>query len=393
MTEQRRTITDAPENSETPLDELRTWVTPTRLFFVRNHFDVPQTDPARWQLSIEGCLENPRTISLTELEGMSQRSVFATIECAGNGRSFIQPRAAGVQWGAGAIAHAEWTGVPLADVLESVGIRPEAKEIIFHGADSGPESGVSTPVGFARSLPLEKALHPDTLLALRMNGEPLEDGHGKPCRLLVPGWYGVASVKWLERIEVIDHAFDGYFQTVKYTIKQQTPRGVESVGVGTMAIKSEIVRPRLDETLDIGAQRVFGVAWAGGEDSVRRVEVSTDGGQRWHDANLIGVQAPYSWALWEYHWRVDAPGAYSILSRATSSSGETQPAEHDSLRAGYVINYARPRPVRVQPAAAVAAEPSDSDAETLLYDMNAFAEANAALPLDVEMEFSEGAGI
>src|SRR5262249_9312327 len=170
---------------------------------------------------------------------------------------------------------------------ERAGVRPEAVEALFEGADRGTEPDHPAPMHFARSLPLAKAFDPDTLLVLRMNGELLEPNHGYPLRLFVPGWYGVASVKWLHRIEVIDHAFKGYFQGVKYTIQRRTHDAVETAIVGAMAVKSEIIRPSNGATAGVGANRVFGVAWAG-EDAVARVEVSTDGGNSWCDAELLG---------------------------------------------------------------------------------------------------------
>ena len=320
---------------------------------------------------------------------LPERTVFATVECAGNGRSFLAARAAGVQWGAGAVGHAEWTGVPLKLVLEKSGLEADAREVLFEGADTGTESDHPEPMAFARSLPLAKALHPDTLLAFRMNGEVLDPIHGYPLRLFVPGWYGVASVKWLRRIEVVNQPFHGYFQSVKYTIQRPTPRGLETEIVGPMEVKAEIIRPRSGDTLGLGGNRLFGVAWAG-EDAVRRVEVSTDGGATWNDASLMGPQAAYSWTLWEYLWEAESPGEYTILVRATSSRGRVQPMEHDPHNGGYLIHHSRPLSVRV----AASRRPIEvADVHTIMYDMNAFAEENTRLPLDVEMEFSAGEGI
>src|SRR5437588_11659314 len=243
MAEQRRIVTAVPENSETPLESIRSWVTPNRLFFVRNHFEVPALELTGWRLHVGGCVAQAKTWSWDELGSLPERTVFATVECAGNGRSFLKPHVHGVQWGAGAIGHAEWTGVPLKAVLEQAGIKPGALEVLFEGWDSGSESDHPEEMCFARSLPLAKALHPDTLLAYRMNGELLEPVHGFPVRLFVPGWYGVASVKWLKRIEVLDRPFKGYFQTVKYTRQRRGRKGTETELVGPMAVKSEILRP------------------------------------------------------------------------------------------------------------------------------------------------------
>src|SRR5262245_56975824 len=237
MAEQRKVVTAEPENSETPLDNVRSWVTPTRLFFVRNHFAMPVLDLATWQLRVEGRVKQRRTWTWDELNELPERTVFATVECAGNGRSFLSERKAGVQWGAGAIGHAEWTGIPLSVVLERSGLEKDACDVLFEGTDVGTESDHPEPMNFQRSLPLAKALHPDTLLVTRMNGELLDPTHGYPLRLFVPGWYGVASVKWLRRIEVIDHPFRGYYQSVKYTVQRQTASGVETEVIGPMMPK------------------------------------------------------------------------------------------------------------------------------------------------------------
>ncbi len=390
MTEHRKVITAAPENSETPLDGVRSWVTPNRLFFVRNHFVVPHLDVTDWRLAVGGRVERPGAWTWDQLAALPQRSVFATMECAGNGRSFLPRKVDGVPWGAGAVGHAEWTGVPLSAILQKVGVRPGAVEVLFEGADWGTEPDHPAPMPFARSLPLAKALDPDTLLATRMNGELLEASHGFPLRLLVPGWYGVASVKWLRRIEVLAEPFRGYFQTVKYTVQRATPAGPERVAVGPMAVKSEIIRPRPGEVVGVGTNRVFGVAWAGPE-AVARVEVSTDGGARWSDAELIGMRAPYSWALWEYLWEVAAPGRHTILARATSAGGAVQPAAHDPLHDSYVVHHSRPHPVEV--VRDRESHDRGGDAATLVYDMNAYAEENTRFPLDVDLEFAGGEGI
>jgi DMSO/TMAO reductase YedYZ molybdopterin-dependent catalytic subunit len=389
MAEQRKVVTAQPENSETPLDSVRSWVTPTRLFFVRNHFSVPAVDLAAWRLIVEGRVTKRRAWTWDDLMDLPERTVFATVECAGNGRSFLAERQPGVQWGAGAVGHAEWTGVPLALVLERCGLEPDAVEVLFEGADVGTEPDHPEPMPFKRSLPMAKALHPDTLLAFRMNGEILDPTHGYPLRLFVPGWYGVASVKWLRRIEVLNAPFRGYFQSVKYTVQRTTEHGVESEIVGPMMPKSEIIRPRAGAVLGLGANRLFGAAWAG-EDSVGRVEVSTDGGATWNSATLMGLQAPYSWTLWEYLWEVESPGEHTVLVRATSSRGRVQPAEHDALNGGYLIHHSRPLRLRVASGRSAI---DDARVETILYDMNAYAEENLRMPLDVDMEFSAGAGI
>jgi DMSO/TMAO reductase YedYZ molybdopterin-dependent catalytic subunit len=278
MAEQLKVVTQSPQNAETPLGDVHGWVTPTRLFFVRNHFDIPQLDVSTWRLSVGGCVSRPLELTWNELNEMPQRTLLATLECAGNGRSFLAQKVPGVPWGAGAVAHAEWSGVPLREVLELAGIDDGTVEIVATGADVGSEPDHPDSMNFARGLPAAKALHRDTLLALRMNGEPLTPSHGFPLRLLVPGWYGVASVKWLTRLDASPVPYPGYFQTVKYTIKRIGNGSQETVPLAEMAVKSEIVRPFAGEALGLGKQRVFGLAWAGPRSCARLLAKRLDWG-------------------------------------------------------------------------------------------------------------------
>ncbi len=389
MQTERKIVTAGPENSETPLEHVASWVTPNRLFFVRNHFEPPVVrEPQAWELTLEGMVAKPTRWSFAQLAAMPQHSIFATVECAGNGRSFLRQKAAGVQWGAGAIGHAEWTGVRLRDLLEPAGVKTGAQEIIFEGADQGTEDGEK--MNFSRSLPLAKALDSDTLIALRMNGEWLEPNHGAPLRLFVPGWYGVASVKWLRTMRVIDHAYQGYFQTVKYSIDRGTNSGKRRQPLGPGAVKSEILFPRAGEQLRVGTNRVAGVAWAG-EERVTRLDLSTDGGRSWHAAHLKGIQQPYSWCQWETLWTVTAPGDYTLMSRAHTAAGQTQPFEYDVDNLGYIINVVRPHSVRITSGDQSAA--TFADADTWRDFMEAFAEENTRRPLDVELALTAGDGI
>jgi DMSO/TMAO reductase YedYZ molybdopterin-dependent catalytic subunit len=391
MTNPRVVVTAEPENSETPLQSVGPSVTPTDLFFVRNHFDVPQIGETDWRLRIEGCVRHPIDLDWSGLADFPKRRVFATVECAGNGRKFLQPREAGVQWGAGALGHAEWTGIPLKWVLEKAGVKPQAMEVLFEGADRGTEPDHPQPMNFARSLPLAKALHEDTLLATHMNGRRLEPNHGYPLRLFVPGWYGVASVKWLTRIELIDYEYHGYFQHEKYTVKRETAAGIETSIIGPMVVKSEIIHPRSDASIGCGRHRIFGAAWAG-EDDVSAVELSFTKGNSWRSATLLGAPAPYSWRLWEYTWEVHEPGEYELLARATTSKEVAQPLKHTALNGGYIVNFSRPIRVRVDASKPMA--PTAQDHELLPYAyLNEFAEDNSRLPLDVDMAFSGGEGI
>ena len=342
----RRFITRSPENSETPIEAFRNWITPNDQFYVRNHFDDPDMEDPAWTLRIEGCVDRDLSYSKEDLDAMVQSSLVATLECAGNGRSFLEGRAPGVQWGAGAVGNAEWSGVEVRALLEPAGIQDKALEVVFEGSDSGVDSESDGAVRFARSLPLDMATHPDTLVALRMNGEALSKEHGYPARLVVPGWYGVASVKWLRALRVVSEPFRGYFQTTRYTVKRKSASGLSDDVVGMMLPKSEITRPRQGDTLALGTHLVEGVAWAGPE-AVAAVELSCDGGDSWHRAEFVSPQRRYTWTHWRVEWEASQPGAYKLLSRAISASGEIQPVRHNPLHGGYHINFSRPLEVKV----------------------------------------------
>ncbi len=387
---ERRVLVAQPENSETPLGELRSWVTPSRLFFVRNHFDTPLIERDAWRMRVSGRVERELELDWASIERLPMRSVFATMECAGNGRSFLDQETHGVQWGAGAIGHAEWTGAPLRLVLEQAGVTDAAREVVFTGHDRGVEPDHPQTMAFARSLPLEKALDDDTLLAVAMNGEPLTPEHGFPVRLIAPGWYGVASVKWLERIHVTEKAFHGYYQSVKYTVARRTGRGLATEIVAEMQPKSEILRPQPGEQCGLGLNRIVGVAWAG-PDAVAAVEISTDGGRNWTQAELTGISAPYSWTLWQYSWRPEQPGPCRLLSRAVSSAGRVQPVRHDPLYRGYLIHHSRPVEVEVSPTWGAEAVDYSRGAAKKAFDEAA--RQRSELKLDVEMKVGGGAGI
>jgi DMSO/TMAO reductase YedYZ molybdopterin-dependent catalytic subunit len=390
MTVQQKVLSTTPENRETPITEVSSWVTPNKWFFVRSHYETPTINISNWRLAIGGCVERALDLSWDQLEAMPRRSVFATMECAGNGRSFLKPHVEGVQWTAGAVGHAEWSGVPLRHVLERAMLKRDAKEIVFYGGDAGIEHKDQPPQAFARSLPLEKALHPDTLLATRMNGELLDPSHGYPVRLVVPGWYGVASVKWLARVEAVMEPFRGYYQTSKYTVQHRTGGGTRTDIVGPMPVKSEIMRPVEGDVLGLGGNRVFGMAWAG-EHAVAAVEVSVDGGSTWQRAELQGIRAPYSWTAWEFLWEPAGPGQYSLMSRAISTSGEVQPMDHDTDRGGYLITFCRPIPVSVD--AGRRSYDNLGDVATLQREVASVARERSTMPLDADIAFMSGAGI
>jgi len=331
MNSERKFVTQAPENSETPLEQVASWVTPNRLFFVRNHFEPPVVREAQaWSVALEGLVTKPTRWTFAQLAAMPQHIVFATVECAGNGRSFLREKAAAVQWGAGAIGHAEWTGVRLRDLLQPAGLNANALEIVFEGADRGSEPDHPQPMFFSRSLPVAKALDPDTLIALRMNGELLDGNHGAPMRLFVPGWYGVASVKWLRTIRVIDHAYPGYFQTVKYSIDRGAAGAKRRMPLGPGIVKSEILHPAANATLNLASHRIAGIAWAG-EERIAGVDVSTDGGRSWTESVLQGPVQPKAYTRFTHMWRWNGQESL-LMSRAVDETGYVQPYREDLLK-------------------------------------------------------------
>ena len=341
-----------PENLEFPFSSLNSYITPNDRFYVRSHFAVPTIDRANWRLKVEGAVKTPLELSYDDLMRMNAQTTTATLECAGNARVFLSPAAKGAQWGLGAVSNAEWAGVPLGAVLQRAGVDPNAVEVIFEGADMGEIKDPPKPTGaihFARSLPLSHALLPGVLLAHHMNGEPLPVSHGFPLRLVVPGWYGMASVKWLTRIIVTPQPFNGHFQSVDYATWQR-PYGIPTrVALTEMQIKSEIARPDMREVIKAGSvYRVFGAAWTGDSD-IARVEVSADSGSTWQNAQLTGAPARHAWRFWEYKWAVPTrAGRYTLLSRATDARGNVQSMQRQPDLENYVINYALPIDVDVK---------------------------------------------
>jgi DMSO/TMAO reductase YedYZ molybdopterin-dependent catalytic subunit len=349
-----------PENLEFPFAALHSFITPNEQFFVRSHFPTPQLDPRTWRLRIEGAVERPCEFSYDELLQMPGRAVVATIECAGNGRIFLSPKVEGLQWELGAVGNTEWTGVALSELLARAGVRPEAVEVVFEGADSGKLAKPPSPgnIHFANSIPVTKALSGDVLLAHTMNGEPLPPAHGFPLRAVVPGWYGMVAVKWLSRIVVIDRPFRGYFKTADYTYWERRENlPVQLLAVTETEIKAQIARPVMRERVPANEDyRVYGAAWAG-EAEVAQVELSVDGGATWQAARLLGEARRYAWRFWDYRWRTPAQsGRRILLARATDSRGRVQPIQRDPHRGSYVISHAMPIEVEVSTKSAGATD-------------------------------------
>jgi DMSO/TMAO reductase YedYZ molybdopterin-dependent catalytic subunit len=311
-------------------------ITPKAHFYVRNHFQMPVLDSVAWRLSVGGLVDRPMSLSLPELKRMRSETMMVTLECAGNGRSLLTPATEGEQWGWGAVSTAEWTGVPLTEVLDRSGVKSGARELAFRGADRGAVDGREGEVHFERSLDLDTARASDALLAYAMNGEPLGIQHGYPLRLVVPGWYGVASVKWLTDIQVIDRAFSGYFQADRYQYEWTSDGTVAREPVTLQRVRALITEPKPGEEIERGELTIRGVAWSGAA-PIDRVELSIAGG-RWQQARLVGERHRYAWQWWELLADVSEPGTISLRARATDVAGRTQPKDPEWNRLGYGAN-------------------------------------------------------
>jgi sulfite oxidase len=325
---------------ETPVEYFDTWLTPVPHFFVRNHMHEPSELEANdWRLSLGGEVEKPITLSLADLSKLETHTVVNTLECAGNGRSLHRPQVPGIQWGKGAVSTARFSGPRLRDVLQRAGVKSTGKHVMFRGLDEVP--GKVPP--FIRSIPIEKALDADTLVATHMNGSPLTKHHGFPARALVPGWIGAASCKWLTEIKVLESEFVGNFMSPGYRFPNQAvePGGAvkpeDTHPLTALNVKSVISGPSDGASVKAGKLTVRGAAWAGEADIVK-VEISTDGGASWSPAKLGREQAHYAWRLWSYDWKAGKSGDYTILSRATDTRGRTQPATPMWNPSGYLYN-------------------------------------------------------
>jgi sulfane dehydrogenase subunit SoxC len=323
------------------LEGLRYPITPVGMHYLLIHFDIPLIDPAAYELEIGGLVSTPLRLTLDEIKARPALTVPVTMECGGNGRAHLSPRPISAPWHEEAVGCAEWTGTPLKPILEEAGVLDDAVEVVFSGHDRGIDAG--SEHDYERSLSLADALREEVLLAYAMNGQPLPPQHGFPLRLVVPDWYGMASVKWLRKITAIDEPFSGVQQALKYRYKQsgddpgapvtrKRPRAL-MVPPGIPEFLSRKRRVRAGKTL------VEGRAWSG-FGPVERVEFSSDGGHTWEDAQLGEPLGPYAWRPWSYEWNAREPGEYELCVRATDASGKTQPTDGDETwnHGGYGVN-------------------------------------------------------
>lgn len=327
-------LTRDPANAETPLERQTGVITPTSRHYVRDHFARPRPPT---QLVVDGAVRTPLRLTLDDLRALPARSLVVTLECAGNGRAFLDPPVPGEQWRIGAVGTAEWTGTSLRTVLAMAKPLPGAVEVLCVGADMGTPADVGARIAYERSLSLADAMHDDVLLAYAMNGAELPVEHGAPLRLVVPGWYGMASVKWLARLRLLERPFDGFFQARRYIVGDRPLREI--------AVRAVITRPRDGQRLAAGPLVVAGYVWSGRGD-VDRVEVSDDAGASWRAATLETAVSRYAWRQWQVEITPRAAGTLTLLARAVTTAGLRQPTTPVRTALGYENNAARP--VRVE---------------------------------------------
>jgi DMSO/TMAO reductase YedYZ molybdopterin-dependent catalytic subunit len=312
-------------NHAIPLEGLLYDVTPTGMHYTLVHYDIPLVQPSAWRLTLDGAVRTPLTLTLDELQRRPVRTLRVTLECAGDGRALLSPRPLSQPWLTGAVGTAEWTGTPLRPLLEEAGPAGDVVDVVFTGLDRGIEGGIEQD--YQRALPLSEALHEDALLAWGMNGRPLEPQHGAPLRLVIPGWYGMAHVKWLRAITALTAPYTGY----QHTAYQYGPtRSEPGEPVTFMRVRSLMVPPGIPDFLtrtrvvDRGAVALTGRAWSS-RAAITRVEVSVDGGQTWAEAELEPPAHAHAWQGWRFTWDATTPGVYELLCRATDARGAVQP--------------------------------------------------------------------
>jgi DMSO/TMAO reductase YedYZ molybdopterin-dependent catalytic subunit len=347
-----------PEDLEMPPAGFADFITPVDHFFVRTHVSVPNVDIASWQLQVDGNVANPLMLSMRALRSMPSAEIVAVLECAGNGRAFFDPPVAGIQWTHGAVGNGRWRGVRLADVLRRAGIKEGTVEILFDGADVP----IGTMADFQRSIPLAKALHPDTLLAYDMNGQPLPVKHGFPLRVIVPGWAGDSWMKWVTSVRVLSEPSTGWWMKNAYLYPRQPVAPGSTVPpdamtpITSLRVKSVISFPSSSTALPVGKPIVIrGAAWSGDAGNVKDVSVSIDRGRTWKPARLTSPVTRFGWRLWEFAWTPSSEGQHVLLARASDSKGSVQPIVAEWNPGGYLWNAVARADVSVGGVAQIAA--------------------------------------
>ena len=347
-------LNDRPVNAETPPHLLDDMITPTSRHFIRNNGIPPEDVSAEgWELTIDGLVDNPMTMSIDDLKSNFEVVTEAlTLECGGNGRAFFDPPAKGNQWTLGAVACSRWTGVRLADVLKAAGVKDSVIYTAHYGADAHL-SGDPEKLPISRGVPIAKAMNPHNLIAFEQNGEPIHPMNGAPLRLVVPGWPGSCSQKWLTRIELRDIVHDGPKMTgTSYRVPNRPVERGEEVAkedfeiIEAMPVKSLITSPESGGTANSRTMTVRGHAWAG-DRAVRRVDVSIDFGATWTAAGLDAPENPYAWQHWQTEVSFPKPGYYEVWARATDDAGVAQPFAIAWNPKGYLNNSMHRISVRV----------------------------------------------
>ena len=339
-------LAQATRNRGMPLEALRYDVTPVGLHYLLVHFDIPPLDPASWRLRVGGNVRRRLELTLDDVKARPAVTMPVTLECAGNGRARLEPRPISQPWLHEAVGTASWTGTPLAGVLADAGLEAGTVDLVFTGADHGIEGGEE--LDYARSLPLGEAMRPEVLLAYEMNGRPLEPQHGFPLRLLVPGWYGMTSVKWLSSIVALTEPFRGFHQAVAYHYQDSE----EDPGEPVTRIRPRALMippgfpdfPERQRYVERGPTTIQGRAWSGAA-PVTRVEVGVDG--EWSEADLAEPAGEWAWRAWSYEWDA-TPGDHVLSCRATDATGDTQPAEQPWNFQGMGNNLTQDVPVTVR---------------------------------------------
>jgi DMSO/TMAO reductase YedYZ molybdopterin-dependent catalytic subunit len=337
-----------PENQEAPIHFINLTSFPEELLYRRNHFAYPILQKESYSLSIHGEVAQPRTLDYGFIRSLPSRKVPVVLECAGNKRSFFEPKTFGEQWERGALGHGIWKGTSLSHLLQIAGIKPSAQEVIVEGWDAGSRDDMPGIFPYARSIPINKAMHPDTLLAYEYNGYPLTRRHGYPFRLIVPHWYAMASVKWVRRIIVTESPFQGPFQSVDYQYYPDKANEQVKHPVTVLNVNSSIQKPLDQSIMRKGKHDIQGIAWTGlGE--INQVELSFDEGDTWVGAKLGRTPfQPRSWVHWGYEWEVNRTGEYSIISKSRDTYGRVQPMAAYWNRKGYGYNAADQVIIRVE---------------------------------------------
>ncbi len=345
----REELALATRNHGFPLEAFAHDITPVGMHYLLTHYDIPNVDAGAWRLEVDGLVHRPLSLSLDDVKARPQVTVPVTLECAGNGRVLgPPPRSLSQPWLLEAVGTGEWTGTPLAPLLEEAGLDDEAVEVVFTGLDRGVEGGQEQ--AFQRSLTVEECKREDLLLAHSLNGVPLPPQHGFPLRLIVPGWYGMASVKWLGRITAVAEPFTGYQQARSYRWRAHPDE--PGLPLQRIAVRSLLKPPGIPEfysrrrVLDAGTVELSGRAWSG-SGPIERVEVSADGGKTWWDAQVAPPFAPYAWQRFTATWEAQ-PGDHELCSRATDATGATQPFEVAWNVGGYANNALQRVPVTVR---------------------------------------------